>query len=277
MTRGGVEFADMKDKIILVLFVLAGAVSASGQTAGGGKAGIGRVFDGAVRSAAARGVQQKMNKGLLKAAVAKSRTAKAKPTASRTPPSTAMTRQPASIPTTAEPVEPQPSYTDFRPTTGTDFVDRFASALSSNPTEKELVRQLVTITRAEFEKEVSKRGRANNLAAALTFFVASTVTVYHNDPEPSDEAIDQLWDGLNDTLNGLPEMSKLTDAEKQEMYEMLVACGGLVLAGHVLSKEGGDAGSAAVYRQLAGELIKQVLHVEPDKVRFNSAGLNITG
>ena len=277
MTRGGVEFADMKDKIILVLFVLAGAVSASGQTAGGAKAGIGRVFDGAVRSAAARGVQQKMNGGLLKAAVAKSRTAKAKPTAARTLPSAAMTGRPASTPTIAEPVEPQPSYTDFRPTTGTDFVDRFASALSSNPTEKKLVRQLVTITRAEFEKEVSKRGRANNLAAALTFFVASTVTVYHNDPEPSDEAIDQLWDGLNDTLNGLPEMSKLTDAEKQDMYEMLVACGGLVLAGHVLSKEGGDAGSAAVYRQLAGELIKQVLHVEPDKMRFNSAGLNITG
>jgi hypothetical protein len=149
--------------------------------------------------------------------------------------------------------------------------------LSTNPTEKELVRQLVTATRTEFEKEVTKRGRANNLAAALTFFVASTVTVYHNDPEPSDEAIDQLWDGLNDTLNGLPEMSKLTDAEKQEMYEMLVACGGLVLAGHVLSKESGDANSASAFRQLAGELIKTVLQVEPNKVRFNSGGLNIAG
>ena len=137
------------------------------------------------------------------------------------------------------------------------------------------MRQLVTITRTEFEKEVAKRGRTNNLAAALTFFVASTVTVYHNDPEPSDDAIDQLWDGLNGTLNGLPEMSKLTDAEKQEMYEMLVACGGLVLAGHMLSKEGGDASAAALYRQLAGELIKTVLQVEPGNLRFNSGGLNI--
>ena len=267
----------MKGKLLTILIGLAGAMSVAGQTQGGGaKAGIGRVFDGAARSAAARGVRQKMNGGLLKAAVAKSKATKARTTPGRVPSSSASAKQPSTMPATA-PQEAPTSYTDFRPATGTDFVERFASALSADPTEKELVRQLVTITRTEFEKEVSKRGRANNLAAALTFFVASTVTVYHNDPEPSDEAIDQLWDGINDTLNGLPEMSKLTDAEKQEMYEMLVACGGLVLAGHVLSKESSDAGSAAVYRQLAGELIKTVLQVEPGKVRFNSGGLNIAG
>lgn len=267
----------MKVKLLTILVGLAGAISAAGQTqAGGAKAGIGRVFEGSARSAAARGVQQKMNGGLLKAAVAKSKAPKARPATVRTQSSTATAKQSTAAPTIS-PAVIQPSYTDFSPATGTDFVERFASALSTDPTEKELVRQLVTITRIEFEKEVSKRARANNLAAALTFFVASTVTVYHNDPEPSDEAIDQLWDGLNDTLNGLPEMSKLTDAEKQEMYEMLVACGGLVLAGHVLSKESGDVKSAAVYRQLAGELIKSVLQVEPGKVRFNSGGLNIAG
>lgn len=265
----------MKCNMLSILVVLASAISAAGQTqAGGARAGIGRVFEGAARTAAARGIQQKLNGGLLKTAVAKSKAAKARSTTVRAPSSSVTAKRSAAAPATTAAVA-EPSYTDFRPTTGTDFVERFASALSSNPTEKELVRQLVAITRIEFEKEVAQRGRANNLAAALTFFVASAVTVYHNDPEPSDEAIDQLWDGLNGTLNGLPEMSKLTDAEKQEMYEMLVACGGLVLAGHMLSKEGGDANSAAVYRQLAGELIKTVLQVEPGNVRFNSGGLNI--
>ncbi len=267
----------MKGKLLTILIALTRAISASAQTqAGGAKAGIGRVFEGAARSTAARGVQQKLNGGLLKAAVAKSRTTKARATTVRTTPNAVTARRPSAEPSDAS-TQIQPSYTDFYPTTGTDFVERFASALSTNPTEKELVRQLVTTTRTEFEKEVTKRGRANNLSAALTFFIASTVTVYHNDPEPSDEAIDQLWDGLNDTLNGLPEMSKMTDAEKQEMYEMLVACGGLVLAGHVLSKEGGDVNSVTAFRQLAGELIKTVLQVEPNKVRFNSGRLNIAG
>ena len=270
-------------QIAIVVFLSALSGVALGQVqAGGAKAGIGRVFDGAARSAAARGVQQKLNGGLLKMAVARSKTPKARSTVARspsvgiTPAMRPVNKPPAAAEPTAEPVA-QPSYTDFRPATGTDFVERFASALSSNPSEKELVRQLVTLTRTEFEKEVAKRGRANNLAAALTFFIASTVTVYHNDPEPSDEAIDQLWDGLNETLNGLPEMSKLTDAEKQEMYEMLVACGGLVLAGHVMSKESGDANSAAAFRQLAAELIKNVMKSDPEKLRFNSGGLNIAG
>ena len=267
----------MRCKALLIVVVLTGSISATGQAqAGGAKAGIGRVFEGSARSAAARGVQQKLNGGLLRTAIARTKAAKGSSSGVRTPSGGSVSKRPSNTPASPAPTA-EPLYTDFRPTARTDFVERFASALSSDPTEKELVRQLVTITRTEFEKEVTKRGRANNLSAALTFFVASTVTVYHNDAEPSDEAIDQLWDGINGALNGLPEMSRLTDAEKQEMYEMLVACGGLVLAGHMLSKEGGDSNSAELYRQLAGELIKSVLQVDSDNVRFNSGGLNIAG
>jgi len=257
--------------------VLACTTAAWGQSeAGGARAGIGRVFDGAGRSAAAQELQRKMNGGLLKLAVARSKAAKPKPMPRKTSPAATVGRRPSAIPANTA-VEPQPSFTEFRPTDDSDFVDRFAAALSTDQNERALVKQLVTAVRGEFEKEVAKRGRPNNLAAAFTFFVVSTVTVYHDDPEPSDAAVDQLWDGLNGTLNGLPEMSKLTDAEKQEMYEMLVACGGLVLAGHVYTKESGDKNAAAVYRQLAGELIRKVLQSEPDKLRFNGAGLNIAG
>ena len=256
------------------LLVLAG-LSYPQTQAGGGKAGIGRVFDGAGRSTAAKELQQKMNGGLLRLAVARSRAAKPNSSTKRTP-GTVIPERRASTPASPS-ASTRTSYTDFRPTGDTGFVDRFASALSNDPNERVLIRQLVTSVREEFEKEVSKRGRPNNLAAAFTFFVASTVTVYHNDPEPSDAAIDQLWDALNGTLNGLPEMSKLNDAEKQEVYEMLVACGGLVLAGHVYSQQSGDADANAIYRQLAGELIRAVLQMDPAKLRFNSSGLNIAG
>lgn len=264
-------------QIFIGAVILVFSVAALGQTeAGGGKAGIGRVFDGAGRSAAAKELQRKMNGGLLKLAVARSKTVKPRSGPTRVSPVVTPGRRPSAAPA-VHVEEPQPSFTEFRPTSDTDFVDRFAAAISTDPNERALVKQLVTAVRGEFEKEVTKRGRPNNLAAAFTFFVASTVTVYHNDPEPSDAAVDQLWDGLNDTLNGLPEMSKLSDAEKQEMYEMLVACGGLVWAGHVYTKESGDANAAAVYRQLAGELIRTVLKSDPEKLRFNSGGLNIAG
>lgn len=254
--------------------VLACCTASPAQTeAGGARTGIGRVFDGAGRSTAAKELQRKMNGGLLKLAVARSKVAKPKTIPAKTTPAPPVGRRASAPP----PPEPTPSFTEFRPTNDTEFIDRFAAALSSDPNERALVKQLVTAVRGEFEKEVAKRGRPNNLAAAFTFFVVSTVTVYHDDPEPSDAAVDQLWDGLNGTLNGMPEMSKLTDAEKQEMYEVLVACGGLVLAGHVYTKESGDKNAAAVYRQLAGELIRKVLQSDPDKLRFTSGGLDIAG
>ena len=263
-----IESAAMKKAFGLAcLFsILTGTVF--GQTAAGGaKAGIGRVFDGAGRSAAARELQSKMNGNLLKMAVTRSKAAKAKPAKGK-PTETASTaaRRSSAV--------PAPSYTEFRPSNDTDFVDRFASSLSTDASERQLVKTLVTGVRDAFEQEVAKKGRPNNLAAAFTFFVASTVMVYHDDPEPSDEAVDRLWDALDETMNGLPEMSRLSNAEKQEMYEMLVACGGLVLAGHVYAKQNNDRNAAAVYRQLAGELIKTVLQSDPDNIRFNSGGLN---
>lgn len=249
---------------------------ALGQTqAGGARAGIGRVFDGAGRSTASKELQQKMNGGLLKLAAAKAKAKAAK--ARALPPSRPSAGVTATRREESPAAPPPPSYTDFRPARDTDFVDRFAAAVSADPNERQLVKQLVTTVRDAFEQEVAKQGRPNNLAAAFTFFVASTVTVYHDDPEPSDASTDKLWDALNETLNDLPEMSRLTDAEKQEMYELLVACGGLVLAGHMFSKQNNDAKSAAVYRQLAGELIKTLLKADPEKLRFNSGGLEVKG
>lgn len=267
-----IESSGMLRHLVIFAFVLAPTGSAVAQIQdGGARAGVGRVIDGAGRSSAAKELQQKMNGSLLRLAVAKSKVGRQKISTSKATVSRTATGRPVAVPAS------KPAFTDFRPAKTSDFVDRFAAALSSNPAEQQLVRQLVSATRDAFEQEVAKKGRPNNLAAAFTFFVASTVMVYHDDPEPSDETLDQLWDSLNETLNGLPEMSKLSDSEKQEMYEMLVACGGLVLAGHVYSKESGDANSSAVYRQLAGEMIKNVLNVDPNTIRFNSGGLSLAG
>ena len=259
-----------KALVTACLFSIITSSAFSQTAAGGAKSGIGRVFDAAGRSTAAKELQSKMNGNLLKLAVTRSKAAKAKPASTRASTGSTPARRSPAVPPPAA-----PSYTEFRPSNDTDFVDRFASALSTDANERQMVKTLVTGVRDAFEQEVSKKGRPNNLAAAFTFFVASTAMVYHNDPEPSDEAVDRLWDALDETMNGLPEMSRLSNAEKQEMYEMLVACGGLVLAGHVYAKQNNDANAAAVYRKLAGELIRTVLQSDPDSIRFNKSGLNV--
>ena len=111
----------------------------------------------------------------------------------------------------------------------------------------------------------------------MTFFVATMATVYHNDPEPSDAAIDKLWDGLNETLNELPGVAGMTDAEKQIMYDTLVAYSGLVLTGHLVAQQTGDPDTRKIYKALAGVLIQTVLKTDPEKLRFTSTGLVVGG
>lgn len=137
------------------------------------------------------------------------------------------------------------------------------------------MRQLFSLTREAFEKEVAAKGRGNNIAAAFTFFIASTVMVYHDDPEPSDQAIDKLWDSMDATLSESPEMAGMSDADKQMINDMLVAFGGFVLAGNLEAKSSGNADSRRVFKELSGVLIQNVLKTDPAKLRFTNVGLDM--
>lgn len=248
---------------------------AQAQVQGGGSVssgGIGKAYEAAGRSAAARELQRRIDGNFLKSAVARSKGVRARSTALKSTPAATPGR-----PSVSPSVTMVPSFTEFIPSQNTGFETTFANSIGGTEQEREFIRQVVITTKTAFEKEVAAKGRPNNLAAAMTFFVATMATVYHNDPEPSDPAIDKLWDGLNGTLNELPGVAGMTDAEKQVMYDTLVAYSGLVLTGHMVAAQTGDADIRKIYKTLAGVLIQTVLKTDPEKLRFTSTGLNVGG
>lgn len=255
--------------VLLAGFATVNAQPRGGSAAAGG--GYAKVYEAAGRSAAARGVQQTMNTTLLKA-VAKSRVVKSAAVAGgrRQAPKKA-------APTAAPLPAPANNYAFFKPDPNTDNFGSLADSLGKNEQEKDVLRQLFAATKTAFEKEVAAKGRRNNLAAAFTLFTASAVTVYHDDPEPSDEAVDKLWDGLNSVFDESPEMAKLTDAEKQQLYDTLIALSGLVLAGYMEGKNSGDTETQTLFKTLAGAMIEQVLKTDPEKARFGKGGLDVKG
>ena len=256
-------------KRLLVIFfsslILPGVCLAQAQ-GGGAVAGIGRTVEAAGRSAAAKELQRKIG-GTLVRAVAREKTAPRKAIAGSRPKS--VTRS-AIVPA---PIDGTAAF--FKPDPRADSMAKIADELGSNPTERQQLRQLFDATKQAFEKEVAAKGRSNNLPAAFTFFIASTVTVYRDDPEPSDQAIDKLWDGMSGALTETPEMANLSDAEKQQLYDMLVAFSGFVLAGYMEAKTSGDADTLKVFQTLSGELIRTVLKTDPATLRFSKNGLDI--
>jgi len=148
-----------------------------------------------------------------------------------------------------------------------------AETLGSTPQERLVLRQVFSATKIAFENEVAKKGRKNNLSAALTFFIGSTVWVYHNSEEPTDAALDNLWDGLEGALENTPEMAQLNDADKQLFYDMMIAFSGVVLATYTEAKSTNNSDLLLTSRLLAGGLLQLVFKSDPEKLRFTSTGL----
>jgi hypothetical protein len=73
----------------------------------------------------------------------------------------------------------------------------------------------------------------------------------------------------DNALNGV------TDRQKQELYETLVMFTGFTLATYQEGKQGGNAETIKVSRQLAGQNLLSMVGISPDKINFTSQGLNI--
>lgn len=171
-------------------------------------------------------------------------------------------------------VPPVPkNYGVFRPDPTVDTGKMIADALGETPAEKKLYTQIYTATKAAFETEAAANGWKNNIAGAFTFFVVSNATIYHGSEEPSADTVSALYQAFNQSFDEVPEFGKMTNRDKQGLYNTLIAFSGIPLAAYTEGKQNNDEATLKVASQLSGELIKLVLKVEPDRVRFANGGL----
>ena len=138
--------------------------------------------------------------------------------------------------------------------------------------------QVFTIMSAiltEYEKGASAAGHPNDLALALSFFFATNASIYHDADQPGDAAMIELRDAIAETLVEGKALNGVTDRQKQEMYETLVIFTGFALATNQEGKQGGNAETVKVSRQLAGQNLLAITGISPDKIAFTAQGLSI--
>lgn len=153
----------------------------------------------------------------------------------------------------------------FRPGADTGIGEMLASAFSSNPGERAALAELFRQLKQSYENEVAKEGKSNDLAAAMTFFIASNVVAYHNSDLPSDTETDEFYNSIRGVMIATPAITRLSNLEKQQVHDWLVYMGGFVLAGHANAKNTNDASSLADYRSIADQSMRLILGVGPDE------------
>jgi hypothetical protein len=146
-----------------------------------------------------------------------------------------------------------------------------ADELGKNDEEKALYRQLFVEIKKNFEAQVASNGNpgmTNNLAAAMTFLLATAVTAYNEAADPSDAATLALFHTLNRMFDEMPAMAAVSDKDKQFLYDAYLSYGGLALTFYTGGKDSNDADLIKVARVMAGSLLLEYFAINPNTIFF---------
>ena len=196
-------------------------------------------------------------------------TSSAGSSASSTSASSSQTAQQAPPPTINE------AALKFHPTGTRLLAPSLVEKLGKTPEQKQQVSAILNLLFQEFDKQAMKLGQPNDLAFALSYFLAQNATVYRGKPDPKDEQFVDLREIIVIAMGQNEAFAKMTDRQKQEMQEMLVSYTGLVYLTYQDAKKRGDLETAKSMQQLAGLNLKAITHIEPERIDFTAEGLTI--
>jgi hypothetical protein len=159
----------------------------------------------------------------------------------------------------------------FKPVANTGVAKQLADALGKDLQERAQLLKIFQEVQRSYEAEARKGGKSNNIAAALTFFIAASSMAYHQNGEPAESVTDALVEILEQEMSGSPDFKSMSDLEKQQMHDWLVVTGGFVLAGYLDAVKTNDQKQLGDYKQLADGFFKLVLGTGAEK--FNLAAI----
>ena len=163
----------------------------------------------------------------------------------------------------------------FTPAGDSGVARVLADAFGSSAEQGASLVQAFSQIKQGYEVEVAKEGKSNNLAAAMTFFIASNVVTYHQTEMPSDADTDKLFQSLQQTMAKIPALAVMSNAEKQQMHDWLVYMGGFSLTNYMDAKQNRDAQGLATIKDFADYSMRLVLGIEGAKLSLAGSKLTV--
>lgn len=255
-----------------LLFSLLLALTASGganaQSAGSSRGAWGTTWNNPKPSLGSVMIQGQIDKKVLKrlraAREGAGRTNSASATVGRNTSSRPSANKPRSAPTY--------SVLNFKPVPDSGVARQTANALAGTAEERASLASIFAAVQTSYEAEVAKEGKSNNVAAALTFFMATASMVYHQTDEPPDAITDALFEVLEEEMSASADIRRMTDLDKQKMHDWLVVSGGFLLAGYADAVQKSDQEQLGNFKTLANEFFKIVFGTGIEKFDLGAAG-----
>jgi hypothetical protein len=156
----------------------------------------------------------------------------------------------------------------FRSTGSHIRTKALADALGNDQQQRDQYLKLMNAILDGFNQQAQKAGLQNDLALALSYFLAENVRIYRGLPELSDQQFVDLRNTVAQVLASTGALDSATDRQKQEFYEALVAYTGITQYGY---EQGLQAKNDAVikgYQKVAGQSLRTVTKISPEELNL---------
>jgi hypothetical protein len=164
-----------------------------------------------------------------------------------------------------------PAVLQFIPDQDPDVPQELANAFGTDDDQRANLKDLFTKVRDAYQTDIVKeKDKANNLAAAFTFFISAQVVAYGRSEEPDDSATEQLFQKLQVAISNLPEYIGMSNMEKHRVHDWLICIGGFTMLGYADANQDGNTQNVAAYQQFAGNSLRLVFGIEPDEFSFSN-------
>lgn len=274
----------------ILVIVLTVAYLNFSQISGGGAMSPGAIGGSGISSSLSGQLGGILNKNIFAKAVKKNAVSPAKPnvgtgsknpvskpskTASKNKSVKRPTAKPATVIPDSDYESPNSGVINYQPIGDTKIDQVFADSFAQNAEQRAALLMIFGETKKLYNVEAKKLGRPNDLALVFTFFISACLTVYHDAPEPTDEATENLYQVIAQSLSESPEIAIMSNDDKQINADKLIYISGLIYAGYLSGKQTQDAETVKIYRQVAGVCLETLIGISPESIEFDKNGLRI--
>lgn len=190
-------------------------------------------------------------------------------------------RGPGSGSTTAPPsstpprTQPAVGTTTFRPVAGSIMPRQMAQAIGDTPAERQRLEKLFSDLLGVYRRRLREAGLPqNDVARAASYLVTASYLVAQDDSVPLDEGqLAALRRHVSENFAGDETFRRLSDRERQELFEDYGITATWIDAGYNAVKEAGDRESMRRWREMARKNFEGLMGAPPESVVFTQGGV----
>lgn len=164
--------------------------------------------------------------------------------------------------------------TSFNPVADSLIPKQIAARISDKPEEQQEYAENFN-TLIDFYKSYvqDSKWQLNDVAHAISYYIGANYYVYKDGKEISDRQRTALYETVSKFLAENKDYRALSDAEKQEMYEVMAIQGSLPLLGYKSATEEGNKEASQRFRRDAEQNLENFFGVPVAKVQFTDEGI----